>query len=555
MKKCIASFLLIIGILFSLSGCNLITGSKHIADEKDKIVLKKYGELEYVIKDITIYKSEKSEFESIKGVDYIISKSGNRGSVSPYLAENFYLLMDIVKQDGEYKLLLYNNIMKRYSKKEKMFVLVNYFLPLSLDTINSRLENYEIDQDITNFSVELKKKDINMDKDLFESDPSSKGLREVYYNKIKNETFYMTFYDDQTGNIIIGTSYDYLIGNEKQKEIYYPENVSYQNIIDEVYDTLGGKQVLFSTNKGLDYKLVNDKEEEFDIWNQQINNEIYGKIFFYAYTYEEFVQQIDEIRDSDVYYGDYPTSQEFDQMIASYDESFFDENILLFYYKSEGNISENYVYSVTINDETLTLNVNRFEGTQTALSSWLEIVTIKKEDIINITKIDLIVRTIEPLADSVYIYIEDSLAREFYVNPDALNIFENLTNVKDIALFHWSLNVDLKFNISVTDDDVSNVVDRLENNPNVESVGYTGKDFIRVQLKPTFYDKVVDKTLNIKDFIDDEDFINQYKFTISIMDFTPFVTITFALENKGKENASSLVRELLRRNYPFLKIE
>lgn len=321
---------------------------------------------------------------------------------------------------------------------------------------------------------------------------------------------------------------------------------------DKVVNTLNDDKVLFSLNKGVDYQLVNEKLTEFDIWNERKNDEVPAKIFFYAYTYEEFVTNIDKNMDSDLFeYFGY-SSEGFDQIIETYNESYFEENILLFYLKFESNISENYIYSVTKKDETLTLNVNRFQGMSTALSSWLRIVTIKKEDIKEITKIDLIVRTISTLVGSVTIYIDSDYAREFYINPKALKVFDNLKNVEDVILFNWSLNVDLKFNVTVTDEDVAAVVSYLEKSTNVKSVGYKGKDFIRVQMKDVLYDKVVNKTLVVGDIVKDKELLKKYGFSVSILDFIPFSMITFVLKNKGKEYANALVEELKKKNYPFI---
>lgn len=319
-----------------------------------------------------------------------------------------------------------------------------------------------------------------------------------------------------------------------------------------VINGLNDEKILFSINKGSEFKLVNDKLPEFDIWNVKKNDEVEGKIFFYAYAYEEFVSKIYEIKDSPLFeYSGY-SSEKFDGIVESYDQSHFDENIALFYYKFEPNISENYIHSVTKTDDTVTLNVNRFQGAATALSSWLDVVTIKKADIKDVTKIDLIVRTISPLVESVTIFIDSDYSREFYVNPLALKVFNDLGNVKDIVLFNWSLSVDLKFNAEVTNEDLLAVVSYLEKQPNVKSVGYKGRDFIRVQMIDTLYDKVVNKTLVVSDLIKDQKLINKYNFYLSILDFIPFSMITFVLEKKGKIHAEALIEELKNRNYPFM---
>ncbi|HZJ89960.1 MAG TPA: hypothetical protein VFD05_04770 [Bacilli bacterium] len=319
-----------------------------------------------------------------------------------------------------------------------------------------------------------------------------------------------------------------------------------------LHSTLNDERILFSLNKGQEYKLVDERLEEFDIWHEQKADEVAGKIFFYAYTYDEFLSKVDENIDEELFeHGDH-SIRDLYEVMETYDQAYFAENMLLFYYKTESCISENYIYSVTKKEETLTLNVNRFEGMLTAISSWLEIITIKKDDIKDITKLDLIVRTITPLIASVTAHIDSNYAREFYVNPRALKVFNRLKNVEDIVLFNWPLNVDLKFNIVVTNEDVLTIVNYLENSPNVRSVGHKGTDFIRVQMNWALYDKVVNKTLVVSDLVKDNELINQYKFSINILDFLPFSMITFVLKNKGKYYADILIKELKKKNYPYI---
>jgi len=65
-------------------------------------------------------------------------------------------------------------------------------------------------------------------------------------------------------------------------------------------------------------------------------------------------------------------------LLNNYNEDFFEDNILLFYYKSESNISKNIVFNIEVKDNSLLLNTNRYEGMSTALSSWLYFITLEK---------------------------------------------------------------------------------------------------------------------------------------------------------------------------------
>ena len=76
-----------------------------------------------------------------------------------------------------------------------------------------------------------------------------------------------------------------------------------------------------------------------------------------------------------------------------------------------------------------------------ALSSWLEIITIKKSDIEEVERIDLIVRTIAPQQSSITAYVNKDYIRNFYLNEPILSDFKDLDNLLDIELFHGSLNV------------------------------------------------------------------------------------------------------------------
>ncbi len=538
--------LLMMSITFFSCSPDYIT--VYIGDDKHEIVADKYGEVEYINQDIYVYKNLKDEFNHIDELDYIISHSGNRGSVSPELSENFYVMIDIVKHDNAYKVLVYNNMMKEFADKTKMFILTDYFLPISIENVIALLDQNEISQDIKDFQVMFTKKDSNLNGNIINNDDITLAV----YNKQPESKVFMSLYDHKTGNSLVGTKSNFWFGNVKDKELYFPTNLDYKDLTYYNYDTLNDEKVQFSLNKGETFKDTDHRLEAFDIWGEAINSEVYGKVFFYAFDYEEFVDKANEARNPNIYAYNYLDEAGFDLLIETYNEAYFESNILIFYYKSEANISPNYIYSVTKQHNTLTVNVNRFEGMATALSRWLEIITIKKEDITEINKVNLIVRTISNLQSSVTVYINEAYMRDFYINGKTLEDFKDLDNLKEIKLFTWSLNVDLIFNKTVSDDDLNSILTYLENNPYVKSVGYKGKDFIRVQLNGNFYDKVINKTLVISDFIKDETLVDDYALTIKILNFTPMASIQFVLEKQGKDYAFQMIEDLKKGNYPFI---
>src|SRR5690554_170173 len=387
--KRIISFLFLIFIGLFLTSCGLPFFVTTINHEKDEIVLEKFGNLNYIVERIIVYKNLSDEFKNIEDIETILKNQGARGSVEPSFRENFFLYMDIVEQNFEYKLLVYDVVMKKGRDKSSMFVLTDYFLPISIETITDILNNYDGDQNINDFRVSYIKKDSNIEKPQFHQNDISIS----YYNKIHEGDILLSFHDESTGNVIIGNNYNYVFGNYKEKEIYYPEYIKYGDYIYGKYDTLNDEMVEFSLDKGETFNIVDEALKEFDIWNKLINSEVPNHEFFYAWDYDEFLIKIEETKNHINQPEEY-SRQDFNYLKEMFNEEYFSENILIYYYKYEPNISKNYVYSLTKNENILTVNINRFDGMDTAFSFWEEFITVKKINLEGINKIDLIVRTI-----------------------------------------------------------------------------------------------------------------------------------------------------------------
>lgn len=535
-------------ITFLLTSClSVFNNSINISDEKKEIVEEVYGEISYINEYILVYKNLKYIFDNIEEVNYIIENSGSRSNAIPEIYENFYVYLDIVVHNGEYKILIYNNLMKKNADKEKMFALVDYFLPISITSIEDLLAEFTPTQEIKNFKVMFIRKETGLKHNIINNDE----LSNAFYNKQHENAVYMSFYDYTTGNVIVGYYSTYLwFGNVFTKEIYHPSTLVYKDLVNKDFDTLDDTRVSFSIDEGETFNF-HDGLEDFDLWQEDLNTAT-GALFFYAFNRDEFLEKLDEARERNKNCYNYLEEDYFDYIEEFYDEDFFSEHIVMFYFKEEGNISPNYVHSVTKKNSTLTLNVNRFEGMETALSSWHEMIIINKEDIKEINEINLIVRTISPLQKSVTFYIHQDYIKDFYLNPKTMEDFKDLDNLKAIEIFTWSLNVDLIFNIEPTDEELEEVKTYLNNNPHIKSIGYSKKDFIRVQLKDHFYVKHLKETLVISDFIDDQSLIEKYLFTIKPMKTAPLASITFILEEKGKKKAEEMINDLLKGNYPFL---
>src|SRR5690554_4950825 len=165
MKRIIVILMVLLSFIFLVS-CGLprsgLPRTSKIVYNKKEIVNEKYGEVDYIIEHIIVYKNLKEQFQNIEGINYIDKNYGSRGSIEPELRENLYIMMDIVKVNNQYKLLVYNNVMKKSADEKKMFVITDYFLPLDMEDIELYTNEYMEGQTLSGYSVEYLKKDNNI---------------------------------------------------------------------------------------------------------------------------------------------------------------------------------------------------------------------------------------------------------------------------------------------------------------------------------------------------------------------------------------------------------
>lgn len=226
MKKSIY-ILIIVTLLSVLVSCGLPFSSVVITDKKE-IVLKKYGEIDYIVEGIFIYKNLKEEFSKVDGIDYINNNKGSRGSVEPVFRNNFYLKVDVVKINDEYKLLVYDNVMKRRKNKSKMFVLTDYILPIKIETIINHLG-----EDIFGLPINQMyyvKKDSSLERPQVEY---SDEVTIKIYNDLKDDEVMMSFYSESSGDVIVGLEDNYIYANVIDKVIHYPDNIDYDDFINK----------------------------------------------------------------------------------------------------------------------------------------------------------------------------------------------------------------------------------------------------------------------------------------------------------------------------------
>lgn len=322
-----------------------------------------------------------------------------------------------------------------------------------------------------------------------------------------------------------------------------------------LYDnSFEGQKISFSLDAGKNWKTEDDLLKEFDIWDINYNKEVPGMVFFYATTYKELEEKVKANKTTSFYSYKYVENEGWDNILNTFGEEYFKDNILLFYYKYEPNISKNYVHSVSVLDDRLVLNVNRFEGQMTALSAWLHIVTINKTDVENVKKFDVVVRTVSSLQKSITIYPKKDYMRDIYVNGLSKADFKGLDNLKSVSVWTWNIMVDIQFNETISEERLNSIVETLSDSENIESVGYTSNKWIRVRISNRFYDNYLQGTLKLSDILED-DLENYGGYTMKILNFTPIATITLEMEKHGREYAEEMIRQLKELNFKFINYE
>lgn len=307
------------------------------------------------------------------------------------------------------------------------------------------------------------------------------------------------------------------------------------------------EELLFSLDEGLNWITTNDILLEYEIW-EEIN---VGFRFFYATTYEEFVE---EFENSNFDFNDKPNNYpelDWNTLLDIYNEAYFETNNLLFYYKVEGAISENYVYNVVIQDDSLTVNVNRMNGISMALSEWLQLVTLKKSDVQNITEYHVCVRTISYKPSTIEVVIDDQYVQDVYLNGLSEKDFPGLDNLGSISVYTSPINVDIKFNETITPERLADIISILASSENITMVGYTSQQWIRVRIDNKFIVKLRCGTLTLADIISDT-IEDSDHFMMEILPGGSFASATLTMEKHGSDRHAHMIEQLKALNYPFI---
>lgn len=229
-------FIILLFSSISLSACGPSIFSINTIFDKENIIEEKYGDLEYVFVWIDIHKNLVHLFEDLEGVSYILENRGDRGSIDPDHHENWILSIDVVKQEGEYKLIVYNNVMKRFADKNKMYVMIDYILPVTIEEVIALTNQYTPEQKLVDFRISMYKeyKNIEDKKDHYEYTwlyPNP--ITDSFFEDNKAEVI-ISFYDSVTKNVLVSSFNKTLYGNHEEEEIYFPEDINYQEIISDV---------------------------------------------------------------------------------------------------------------------------------------------------------------------------------------------------------------------------------------------------------------------------------------------------------------------------------
>ncbi len=400
---------------------------------------------------------------------------------------------------------------------------------------------------LTSFIKEARHSDLRNLKDVNDnivySGLSILDLEIAGYYGVYNNSYAVLIYDSMT-------QYLDAEGSEIVDGVEFNYNDSNRILIFH-YEQPSGPEVPYSLIRGLNWQLKNPRLDEFDIWNITYGDDNRGMVFFYARSKEELLSEIEKHKDQPVLYNPLLENNIVNALINSYDDEYFKDNILLFYYKFEPNLSENFVYSVEVIDNKLFLNVNRFESVLTAISSYRYTITISKDDAQDVEDFNVAVRTITTPIDRLSIPIKSSVYRNIYLNGLDVEDFNGLSNLREVRVYTSSLNVDIKFNTTLTEEELANILVKLEAMDTIVSIGYKSKEWIRVQVSHQFYDKITSKTLKLKEILGDE-IPGSEKFTIEILNFIPIVIVTLIFEKSGKSYHQAMKEELVRLNLSFI---
>jgi hypothetical protein len=315
--------------------------------------------------------------------------------------------------------------------------------------------------------------------------------------------------------------------------------------------TEGSIEISYSLDKGSVWQTSDDRLTEFDTWDVKYNEEISGMVFFYATSYEQLLENVEKYGTTTFYSYEYSDDVDWIEFINTYNEAYFEDNILLFYYKYESTLAENYVYNVIIKDNFLVLNINRFGSGWMMISSWHHVVTLKKEDVQDITEFNVSVRTVSELQSSVIFF---SNSDYLYTHDISISSFPGVDNIKSVELWTSNIMIDIHFNETITNERLNNIITVLEKSENIKTIGYTDNEWIRVRIDNKFYNSYKSGSLTLDDILDNT---IEYsgKFTMEIHDFTPIAIITLEMELHGKEYGEAMTMQLRELNLPFISYD
>src|SRR5690606_4444908 len=114
--------------------------------------------------------------------------------------------------------------------------------------------------------------------------------------------------------------------------------------------------------------------------------------------------------------------------------------------------------------------------------------------------------------------------------------------------------IDIKFNETLSDARLNSIIEVLESSENINSVGYTSNEWIRVTIDNKFFDRYNKGTLKLSDIIND-DIEDSDAFTMEILKFTPIAIITLEMEKHGNEYAEEMINQLRKLNFKFIDYE
>lgn len=159
-----------------------------------------------------------------------------------------------------------------------------------------------------------------------------------------------------------------------------------------------------------------------------------GPVFFMAQSKNEFEEAFEALTDSQLYYLLCEIGCDYQTLLNTYDDAYFENNILIFYYAEEPCVGYvNWINRIEIIDDTIVVNMNRYDPGwgYMAISYWFSEIKVAKADIPAAKNATLVLNSVKVAPKTLLIYIKEQYISQFEQQLFTIESF-GLDNILEI---------------------------------------------------------------------------------------------------------------------------